>query len=204
MIMLSRRGFCAGVASVLTIRPAAAMALTESLRPPTLLLDRAKRALDRHWRAISSRDIVGLVDFSIASRDARFFLVDLRNGAATSVLVAHGKGSDPDHSGWVERFSNLPGSQASSAGAYLTSDVYAGKHGRSRRLVGLDWDNSNAEARGIVIHAAPYVSAERASASGKIGRSEGCLAVAPDDLDYVLRVLGPGCLVYADDVLKTS
>ena len=71
--------------------------------------------------------------------------------------VAHGRGSDPANSGWAEHFSNRPGSNASSQGSFLTGDTYVGKHGRSRRLHGLDPQNNLAASRGIVIHSASYV-----------------------------------------------
>jgi hypothetical protein len=143
---------------------------------------------------------MGVVDFAAPSRAPRFFLLDMASGRSSAVLVAHGRGSDPDHSGWVERFSNSPGSEASSAGAYLTADIYSGKHGRSRRLKGLDEENSNVESRAIVIHAAPYVGADIARSTGKLGRSEGCLAVAQADLDLVLDRLGAGRLIYVDKI----
>jgi hypothetical protein len=68
------------------------------------------------------------------------------------------RGSDPDNFGWVERLSNQPGSNASCAGSFLTGDIYWGRHGRLRRLYGLDQPHSLAEPRGIVIHAASYVA----------------------------------------------
>lgn len=114
------------------------------------------------------------------------------------MLVAHGRGSDPDHSGWVERFSNEPGSAASSRGAYLTQDIYQGKHGSSRRLLGLDPQNSNAQPRAIVIHAAWYVGPQMIQDHGKLGRSEGCFAFSDNDLSMVLDRLGSGRLIYAD------
>jgi hypothetical protein len=102
----------------------------------------------------------------------RFYLHDVASGRSLALLVAHGRGSDPDHSGWVERFSNIPGSAASSAGAYVTGDAYYGKHGASRPLIGLDPENSNAEARAIVVHAAPYVNPGIIRERGKLGRSK--------------------------------
>lgn len=73
---------------------------------------------------------------------------------------------------------------------------YVGRHGRSRRLIGLDPENSNVEVRRIVIHAARYVSPEIAQ-RGKLGRSEGCLALAEADIAQVLERLGPGRMIYA-------
>ncbi len=164
------------------------------------LMRRALAARERHRTKIAVQDVMGIVDFARASREPRFHLVDILGGATTTLLVAHGRGSDPAHSGWLRNFSNEPGSAASSAGAYLTGDTYIGKHGRSRRLEGLDPTNSNAEPRAVVIHAAWYVGPEMVRDHGKLGRSEGCLAVSEGDLEMVLARLGPGRLIYADKI----
>jgi L,D-transpeptidase catalytic domain len=141
---------------------------------------------------------MGIADFSLPSKTARFFLLNLTDGSVTSHLVAHGRGSDPAHTGWLERFSNEAHSNATSAGAFRTGDMYVGGHGHSIRLTGLDASNSNAAVRGIVVHGAWYVSAQIAEERGVLGRSEGCFALAQSSLDKVLRVLGPGRLLYAD------
>ena len=164
--------------------------------PDPRLLRRALGALDSHRAAISHRDVIGLVDFSRASHEPRFHIVDLTTGRHQTHLVAHGRGSVPDLSGWVHRLSNAPGSAASSSGAYLVGEDYIGRHGRSRRLIGLDPENSNVEVRRIVIHAAGYVSREIAL-RGKLGRSEGCFALAQADIAQVLERLGPGRMIYA-------
>ena len=162
------------------------------------LLHRALAALDRHQSSIAHRDILGIADFSLHSRVPRFHLLNLADGTATSHLLAHGRGSDPAHTGWLERFSNEPRSQATSAGAYRTGAEYIGEHGRSLRLDGLDPTNDQAAARAIVVHGAWYVSEEIVAHFGMLGRSEGCLAVAGSSLDQVLARLGPGRLIYAD------
>ena len=113
-----------------------------------------------------------------------------------SFLVAHGRGSDPAHTGWLQRFSNLPGSEATSSGAFLTGDIYDGAHGHSRRLEGLDAENDQALARGIVVHGAWYVSPELA-ARGAIGRSQGCFALREDQGAQVSDRLGTGRLILA-------
>lgn len=188
--VLGRRTLIAGAASLFAA-PALATARTPA--------DVAREGLQRAGSAIPRRDIVGVADFNAPSRAPRFFLVDLANGRTTSHLVSHGRGSDPDHSGYVERFSNDEGSNASSAGAYRTVDYYSGKHGRSQRLDGLEPGNSNAMARAIVIHGAWYVSDAIAQQHGKIGRSEGCFAFDETNgsLDEILSRLPPGHLLYA-------
>ena len=160
------------------------------------LFQRAKAALDSH--RIAARDSIGIVDFSLASRDPRFHLVDLASGQVESFRVAHGRGSDPDHSGFVERFSNRPGSEATSNGTYTTGDYYHGKYGLSMKVAGLDWTNSNAEYRAIVIHNAWYAEPEMIDIHGKLGRSEGCFAFSRADQWKVMSKLAGGRMIYAD------
>ena len=166
--------------------------------PADSLVVLARAELARLGPAIAQHDLVGIADFSLPSNQPRFYLVDMQAGrVAHSFLVAHGRGSDPQHSGRVQRFSNEVGSNASSEGAYRTGEQYVGKHGRSIRLDGLDPSNSNAEARAIVIHSAPYVSAAVLQAQGKLGRSEGCFVFSDDDHELVLERLGPDRLLLA-------
>ena len=162
------------------------------------LLPRALAALEAHRGRIADRNVLGLVDFSVPSKLPRLHIVDIAAGRVlSSHLVAHGKGSDPENSGFAERFSNRMGSEASSNGSYMLGDTYTGNHGRSRRLIGLDSDNDQAEPRGIVVHAAAYVCPDFAAQYGRIGRSQGCFAVPPAEITTVLDLLGPGRLLFA-------
>lgn len=195
----SRRSILAasmGVAAVVSIATPSLAAATLNAKGRTLA-EVAREGLQRHAAHIQTADVIAIADFAAPSRAQRFHFVDLAGGRVTSHLVSHGRGSDPEHSGWVERFSNEQGSNATSAGAYLTSEYYSGKHGRSQRLIGLELQNSNAEQRAIVIHGAWYVSSEMARQHGKIGRSEGCFAFGEDSIAEVLTRLGPGRLLYA-------
>ena len=67
-------------------------------------------------------------------------------------------------------------------------------------LVGLDTDNSHALERAIVMHPAWYVDATMISKWGKIGRSEGCFAMAPEDFNEALLHLSGGRLLFADRI----
>jgi hypothetical protein len=160
------------------------------------LFARAKAALDQH--RIYARDTIGIVDFSKPSAEPRFHLVDLASGQAESFRVAHGRGSDPSHSGYVERFSNDFGSYASSNGTYTTGDYYQGKYGLSMKVNGLDWTNNNAEPRAIVIHNAWYAEDDMIPLHGMLGRSEGCFAMSRDNQYKVMRKLAGGRMIYAD------
>lgn len=164
------------------------------------IVQRARAAFDRHRSRLAHTGLVGIADFSKASGAPRFFLLDTSTGRVTKHLVAHGRGSDPGHTGFLQRFSNRVGSEASSDGAYLVGDYYHGKYGRSLRLAGLDPTNSNAETRAIVIHHAWYAEPDQVSAHGRLGRSQGCFAFGRDSYQEVLARLGPGHLLYADRV----
>lgn len=178
---------------------AAAPVVTATTAPAGIdpaLFARAKAALDQHQ--IYPRDTIGIVDFSRPSADARFHVVDLASGQVESHRVCHGRGSDPAHSGYVERFSNEFGSYATSNGAYVTTDYYDGKYGLSLRVRGLDYSNSNAEARAIVIHNAWYAEDDMIPLHGQLGRSEGCFAMSRQSQYQVMRRLAGGRMIYAD------
>lgn len=211
----TRRGFLkAGLAAAAGLTIGSAAQATGPLMPAVLklprrfeprvagirpeLLARARAALMQHGHAITRPELIGIADYTNQSAQSRFHLVDMLGGRVTSFLVAHGRGSDPDHSGWVQNFSNSVGSLASSRGAYATGERYTGKYGLSLRLAGLDYSNSNALERAIVVHGANYVSEQMIRDHGKLGRSEGCFAVPEKDLYAVLARLTPGHMIFAD------
>ncbi|MGH6707131.1 MAG: murein L,D-transpeptidase catalytic domain family protein [Sphingomicrobium sp.] len=164
-----------------------------------VLFSKAKAALDsRPW--IRDRDFIGIVDFSAGSSEARFHVVHLPSGHVESHRVAHGSGSDPRHTGFLDHFSNRPGSEATSNGAYTTAETYHGKYGLSMKVNGLDWSNNNAMARAIVIHNAWYAEPEMIDVHGKLGRSQGCFAFSRKDQWNVMQRLGGGRLIYADKI----
>lgn len=197
-MIIDRRSLLRGVvASAAVVSSTSAFAWPLVSRQ-AMLLQRARAALDAHSSKIAMRDVVGIVDFACHSREMRFSLVDATAGSVTaSYLVAHGRGSDPDNSGWARHFSNQAGSNASSEGSFLTGAVYSGKHGHSRRLYGLDPENSQAFERAIVLHGASYVGQDLVSKQGRIGRSLGCFAVESTAIAEVVARLGPGRLLFA-------
>jgi len=155
-----------------------------------------ERLSGKLWR----RDKVGIVDFGRPSQEPRLFVVDMLAGNVRPYLVAHGRGSDPQHDGWLKSFSNVPGSLATSRGAYVTMQWYKGKYGSSMRLEGLDADNNLALDRAIVVHEAWYSSPDMVQKWGKLGRSEGCFAVSPGMNKDMLYHLGGGRLLFADKI----
>ena len=162
------------------------------------LLARARASFDRHRGSLAHIDVVAIADFTQASAEQRFYLLDTYSGRVTRHLCAHGRGSDPAHTGFLQHFSNRPGSVATSNGGYVTSEYYPGRYGRSMRVRGLDYTNSNAEARAIVVHSAWYAEPQVLAEQGRLGRSEGCFALPYQSLQQVLARLGPGRFLYAD------
>ena len=160
----------------------------------------AAREADRAAEVLWQKDRVGVADFALSSATPRLHIVNLESGTLRSFLVAHGRGSDPEHDGWLKSFSNGVGSEATSRGAYLTGSWYDGKYGTSVRLTGLDIDNSNAMDRAIVMHPAWYAAPDMLTKWGKLGRSEGCFAMAPEQFNEALWHLAGGRLLFADRI----
>lgn len=162
------------------------------------VLDIARREIDRAGSVLWRKDIAAVADFGVSSAVPRFHFANLEQGTVRSFLVTHGKGSDPEHTGYLEQFSNVPGSLATSRGAFITWEWYTGRYGTSVRLGGLDPDNSHALERAIVMHSAAYATAEHVAKWGKLGRSDGCFAMSPADFNEALWHLSGGRLLYAD------
>lgn len=134
-----------------------------------------------------------VVDFNLSSSVERLFIFNLKSQIVRQFLVAHGSGSGL---GFATKFSNEIGSFCSSLGAYKTLSTYTGAHGNSLQIKGLEPTNSNALVRTIVIHSATYVVPDY-QGTGRSGRSEGCFAVNPKDIDEVIRCLKDGSYLMA-------
>ena len=177
----------------------AAQPVTGSLRDRKLF-DIAKRELDKAGTAIWKRDIVGIADYGVHSANRRFHFVNLERQEVKSYLVSHGSGSDPDHDGWLNSYSNVEGSNATSRGAYVTWEWYTGRYGTSVRLGGLDPTNEAALRRYIVMHTAKYAEASHVKRWGRLGRSNGCFVLGREDFNLALLHLSGGRLIYADSL----
>lgn len=164
------------------------------------VLEVAANQIQRVGNQVWRRDLVGIADFAQPSWKPRLHFANLEAGTVRSFLLAHGRGSDPAHSGWLQSFSNMPGSLATSRGAFLTAEWYKGKYGTSIRLLGLDEDNSMALDRAIVMHPAWYVDTAMIDKWGKLGRSEGCFAMSNSNFNEALWHLSGGRLLYADRI----
>ena len=176
--------------------PIPAVPIALSLRDRRLFAV-AHDQLERRGATLWERDIVGVADFGLRSSEPRFHFVNFETGVVDSYLVAHGSGSDPEHDGWLNWFSNVPESLCTSEGAYMTFGWYTGRFGTSIRLEGLDPTNSNALDRAIVMHRAGYAEREHVAKWGKLGRSNGCFAMGEADFKRALLQMAGGRLLYA-------
>ncbi len=162
------------------------------------LMSRAMAALDVHSHKITLRDRMYLVDFQKFSGDQRLYEVDLIGGRVTAFRTCHGRGSDPEHSGFARRFSNTPDSHMSSVGAYATAGAgWGAQQGPNVLLDGLEYSNNLARDRAIIIHGADYADPEFLAREGKLGRSYGCFSTAHTDLPMLRERMGEGRLLFA-------
>jgi hypothetical protein len=166
------------------------------LRPDVLklALAAATRAEDRGL--VTRHHLLTVIDYSLPSSQPRLFIFDLATHKLLfRELVAHGKGSGGDLASF---FSNDPGSLATSLGLFVTADTYNGGNGYSLRLRGLEQGiNDMAWNRAIVLHGAPYVSAEAVKALGRLGRSWGCPAVRREVSQKIIDTIRGGSPVFA-------
>ena len=127
-------------------------------------------------KGIIKKDILTLIYFSLSANSKRLWVIDLATKTILfQSLVAHGRNTGEEY---ANSFSNSPQSFKSSIGFYSTGEVYIGKHGVSLRLDGLEKGvNDNARSRGVVMHAADYVSTTFIKNNKRLGRSQGCPAV---------------------------
>ena len=157
--------------------------------------------------AVDAPDTLTVIDYSRPSTEKRLWVFDLKaRELLYEELVAHGQGSGANA---ATAFSNQPDTHQTSLGLFVTGSAYVGKNGYSLRLDGLDQGvNDRARERAIVMHGAPYVSAEFAKANGRLGRSWGCPAVSNEVARPMIDRVKEGGLVFAyypdADWLRTS
>lgn len=199
--LVNRRGLIAGAAATAVAAALPARVFAQPYSVPEQnrrILAVAKEQMERVRSVLWRTDIVGVADFALPSAMPRLHFADLEKGEVRSFLVAHGKGSDPEHDGFLKLFSNDIGSLATSRGAFITYEWYKGKYGTSIRLGGLDPENSNTLDRAIVMHPAWYANPDMLEKWGKLGRSDGCFAMPEADFNEALWHLSGGRLLYAD------
>lgn len=136
-------------------------------------------------------NLLTIVDLSQSSNSKRLYIIDLeKDSVVYNTWVAHGRNSGNE---FARTFSNKPNSYKSSIGFYITSGTYIGKHGLSLQLKGIEKGiNDLAEKRAIVIHGASYVSENFIRQNGRLGRSQGCPAIAEELSAPIIHLIKEG------------
>lgn len=171
----------------------------EHLRPEVLEMALAAYdSADADGHVVRPRLVI--VDYELPSYEKRLWVIDMKAGRVLyEEWVAHGMGNPRGSGGDLERaldFSNSLGTRKSSLGLFLTAEKYHGKHGYSLKLDGLEPGiNDAARERAIVIHAAHYVTGDRAE-HRLVGRSWGCPAVRPKVSRELIDAVKGGALLW--------
>jgi hypothetical protein len=203
-----RLGAFAALAVLFFARPARAnsntaprrerLAATIHAQAPNISIQAILTSLDAYShvkeRHLTEKPLVTIVDYSLSSAKRRLAVVDVNTGKVLFyTYVAQGRGSGLTY---ATRFSNKPGSEASSLGVYLTGQTFNGKEGYSLRLHGLDPEfNGAAYGRGIIMHSAWYVSSAFAQKYHRMGRSWGCFALSQKVESAVVNVIRDGTVL---------
>lgn len=140
---------------------------------------------------LANPNYLTLIDFTLPSNEKRFFVIDLVNKKIVfNSVIAHGRNSGGLN---ATKFSNEAESKMSSLGFYVTGAIYDGKYKYSMKIHGMEYSNSNAFERGVVVHSADYATQKFLKKNGNIlGRSFGCPALPHKDYKKVVDTLKGG------------
>ncbi|MES2544978.1 MAG: murein L,D-transpeptidase catalytic domain family protein [Bacteroidota bacterium] len=156
-------------------------------------------------KGLVKKDMLTVIDFSLSSNTKRLWVIDLAtNTILFHSLVAHGRNTGDE---FANSFSNDNSSYKSSLGFYSTGEIYNGKHGMSLKLDGLEKGmNNNARERGVVMHAADYVSNSFIKNHNRLGRSQGCPALPAELTKEIINTIkNKSCLfIYHPSIVKKS
>jgi hypothetical protein len=184
-----------------------ALAADSLVLPSPDIFTLAMRGYEKLQKSGIRKDILSIIDFSIPSTEKRLWVIDVENRKVLfHELVAHGRNTGDNV---ADKFSNIPNSNMSSLGFYLTGETYTGRHGLSLYLDGMDSEfNNNARARAIVIHGADYVSEDFIRTNGRLGRSFGCPALSTESYKTIIETICNGSCLFIyfpdEEYLKKS
>lgn len=171
-----------------------------SQKAPDINAKALKTALQAYYCANKHGHIkkpyLTVIDYSLASNKPRLWTFDLHhNQLLFRSFVAHGKNSGKLKARY---FSDYPQSRQSSLGLFVTGEKYAGAHGASLRLHGLDQGfNGRAKLRAIVLHGASYVSQQFLKKHGRLGLSWGCPAISHELAKPLINKIKDGAAIFS-------
>lgn len=143
---------------------------------------------------LTNEKYLTIVDFSKESSEDRLYIIDMESFCLeTRTLCAHGKNTGRST---ARKFSNTSGSLQSSLGFYVTQETYSGKFDLALKLRGLEYSNSKARSRGVVMHGANYATYDFLERNGMLGRSFGCPAIPMDQAEEIIHKVKAGACLY--------
>lgn len=145
---------------------------------------------------LPNSDILTIVDFSQTSKNKRMYVIDFANQEVVHhTYVAHGRNTGDE---FAKKFSNVDGSWQSSLGFYLTKGTNMGASvGFSLIMEGLEKGfNDNAQRRQIIVHGAEYATENFIKRTGRLGRSFGCPAVPPEEIEPIVETIKNGSCLF--------
>ena len=119
--------------------------------PNKNLIQTAKHLQHKHFKKIKNKNKLVIIDYSLPVFKKRLWVINPK----TNKILFH---SRVGHAGWsgivyATDFSNVPGSNKSSIGSFITLSTHHGKFGYSLNVKGLDRGiNNNAYRRRIIFH----------------------------------------------------
>ncbi|MET2984353.1 murein L,D-transpeptidase catalytic domain family protein [Aureibaculum conchae] len=135
-----------------------------------------------------------IIDMSVSANTERFYIINMETQTIEhKSVVAHGEKSGLE---FAKKFSNKVNSHQTSIGFYKTAETYHGKHGLSLRLDGLEYSNSKARERAVVIHAADYANPDFIKSNGRLGRSWGCPSLPEKDYSTIISKIKEGSCLF--------
>ncbi len=148
----------------------------------------------KNQNKLNNSDYLTIIDMGTSSNTERLFIINMKTQQLEhKSLVAHGRNSGGT---FAKQFSNKVNSHQTSLGFYKTAETYIGKHGFSLRLDGLEFSNSNARRRAVVIHQADYASANFIKKHGRLGRSYGCPSLPEKDYKTIINKIKNGSCLF--------
>lgn len=119
--------------------------------PDNKLIKTAKHMQRKHIKKLKIKDRLVIIDYSLPVFKKRLWVINPR----TNKILFHSHVGHAGSSGiiYATNFSNVPHSNKSSVGSFLTLHTYNGKFGYSLNVKGLERGvNNNAHRRRIIFH----------------------------------------------------
>jgi len=157
---------------------------TENSYKPTAARRSAIKDMIRKHRF--NQSLVFLIDMQQPSFKKRFSIYNpAGDSIVASGLVTHGRCGER----WLEgrRYSNEVGSMCTSLGYYKVGKPYQGKFGLAYKLYGLDYTNSKAYERYVVLHS--HACVPESEVDYEICQSDGCPTVSPGFLKTLQHII---------------